>query len=1138
MLPSLQMVTQFLKPGQMPPVLDSLLAVYTLNKLPDTEVDPRKGPRYTTWLPVFRRQLPPEAEMLPALKAMFQAGIPLRHYVEETLENRLHFMLRCDQLWRDGPIPVPTLGMSSNEYFGSPGQLRIDIRLNVDQIWPLLHPGYTRAEKAAVAFLIANTLLHELGHAVCMAIRDVFTTPHDAQRFFPQPHLQQFAKDVATQIISARGPEPYFEETQWSEMGILIEGETFGGQTIPIWLMTGGVRAIGRHGLVSFPLARFAYPAMPLLGQMQGSLTRAGYVMPRSRFAAAVPYKWATRFFRRDLYDVARRKFGSLAYKASPGQPFTPIGSTAFPNAFADLPSLLSQQWSRAILTALSNGNYWATYNWVIMVVWECQMCEIVDKNWLLHAANWPQGFDSLEDSRHGTYGIRSCSEHLRALIKLSIYLSLPEQSRFYEWWSRGQVLPISRAPDDHSISRRDFDVYENTVTSQLRNVTLAQQLLLGETLHYFSTLSGMFAVIMAEYLKLRPWEKQMLHYGQGNLPPGVAPDVTNRGTKFWTEMMGRSHKALANVIYLYDKIDMHIPEIAPFFGQDKLPRLLEIIGLCAEAMSPQNVSRYPDSTYKLNSAVWLEQNLPELPSSYRRDLSDVWRPLAIYEMKSMEPDAKDKLRWFFHVNATVLPNYAMMLVSETDADSKLSEIFESAPSGLGGPWKGGPKKSIFGLQDTRIGALDSEQGGTAIGTGEGAKNIMQACNEASGSFPFTAQDAELERQFQEYQPDPNARPDPMDPKTMKGVVSEALAAESRAGQRTAPHPDTLLPKLDDDVTFVKQVQSNIRRIFRPPPGARAGDQWVRDILESRYKPHETGARPEYWPLDPNSTYDNLFTSDQTPEPPPALRGSLPAQPSAFIVPKEYRFQVERAKQENFRKSMLRMQQALRESPAAGFAKHSTSPRPFAEGAPPQLTAEQFQAMLTANRDKLPRESRHLGFDRVMAGYATRVRFESGEKRGKAEWGSTSWDTPPFPDPRSAESTISSDVVRLGVDVHDRTPNFLTNPRDLPSRPWRMNRIRVEERDRGDGDWSTERYLGRQDLLGIATATDPDTRKSLAENPFIRPQDSRNIRDYRTPRDEFVIVEGEEYADVDPDTGLSRWRDGRGRRRSASPKRF
>ena len=1144
LLPILQMATQFLKPDQMPPIYNSLLTIYTLDKLPDGEVDLRRAPHRSRWLPVLRRRVLPEAEMLPPLRAMYQARIPLRRYVEETLQKRLHFMLRCDRMWQDGPSRGRT-GSTTVQVAGSPADHKITIRLSVEELWPLLHPGFTKAEKAAAAFLTANTLLHELAHAMWFATIIVFGSS-DTNHLFPDPYLQQLAKEIVTQVVSMDGQEPFFEEMQWSELGIAFEGETFGGETIPLWVIAGGVKHFIGEGAIYFPLSQITYPTMPLINQMGPNVPRVGYVKPRSRFAAAVPYKWATRFFRRDLYDVARKKFGNLVYKANNEQPFVPIGSSTFPNAFADLPGLLSEQWSRAILIALSNGNYWATYNWLIMIMWERHMYQIIDRSWLLQAANWPQGFKSVKDSHHGVDGIKSCFEHLRALLKLSVYLSLPEQSRFQEWWSYGKALPIPRHPNDQSIYRRDFQVYENAVMERFRQVTLAQQLLLGETQRYFSSLYDVFVVIMTEYLKLQSWQKQMLHNGQGNLPPSVPPNTTNRGTKFWTEMMDRSYQTLGNLIYLYGKIDMHIPEIASFFDQGKLPRLLEQTGLCAEAMSPGNTSRYPDCTYKLNNAVWLEQNLPELPSVFRRDRSDMWRPLAIYEMKFMEPDAKAKLKWFFRVNATLLPDYVMKLVDETDPDSNLSEMLKSASSGLGRSWEaagegGVTKKSIFDLRDMRIHSPHSEQHGEATGADEGAESIMQACKEASGSFPFTAQDAEWERQFQEYQPDPDASPDPMDPKTMKEVVSEAAAAESQADQSTAPHPDTLLPVMEDDAAFVKEVQDTIRSIFRPPPGARADDQWIRDILESQYKPDEMQARPGDWLCDLNSTYDNLFTSDQTPPVPPALRGTLPAQPSALVVPQRHNFQMERQKRESLQKSMLQTQQALSGSAAGGFAKYGSQPLPFADEGSPQLTDEQFQAMLTANRDKLPRESRHLGFDHVMAGYATRVRFESGEKRGRADWGGTPWDTQPFPDATSAESTIWSDVARLGVDAHDRIDNFLTNPRDLAARPWRMNRIRAEERDRGDGDWSTERYLQRKDLLGVATTTDPVTQKSFFEKHFLLPHQPGNVKDYRTPRDECAVVEGEEYEELDQATGLSRRRfggDRGGRRRSKSPARF
>ncbi|KAJ2903073.1 hypothetical protein MKZ38_010494 [Zalerion maritima] len=1059
----IKMVTQFLKSPS--PIFDAMLDFYCYDKL-DEEVDTRRpheltDPSRSHFVWMVRRNRPPREEMLPSLRSAFDEGLPFRQWVEEILSDRIVWGIRSDSLYDEGSEDIYSSGVTYQPTAVIP---KIRVYLSADTMWPLLHPGFTTAEKASASTLIATTILHELCHAIVNAWKCLFRG-EEFLKYFDTPVRRHIGTLISTDLVPPPNAryEPFLENVSWAEAGGLMEGETWGGSVKDgynsVVKETGILPHFKLQGMLRVFIESLSYPHFDPSNPNLANY-RPGYVRQFDFVFQMVPYAWAARFCRQEFFEAATQKYGHYIYKAMGPLPFIPTGVAGLVNPVG-LFTLVDTDWSRAVLTALSRGHYYCTYMWIAVLVQEGEQARFLDSMWLGMACTWPDGIGT-ELNTDFAAGLKAAQACLRAILTHVTYMKLPRLSRRMVFQSvskallpfapdhaplgtgRGKGISLAQYPMGIEEALKDYDIHQQSEFQGLLGHIIP---LLMETERYFVRLANIFSTIVGDYLRLDPDDRADMHHGQ--LDDGSEPTSQNRGIKFWLQMMEGAHFALTQFMSLHGAIGLAIPEVDEFFGPARLPETLQTIGICAQAASPHSIGITVDS---LSTNKWLSEHLPRVPSGHRRKRSDLWKSLALREMRTMVPDARDKMRWFFKVNVDILDAAGGQIPEELDApnpNAGLVGMMGTAFRDIGKdrqPLESKVADTIFGrvvltedMPQSRKRSRSMLQRGQEHDAGMALRNIL------------TDEDLKSEHFFQNHVSLKGEEMNVFQPHTMKPdnpqrikMMDRLGAQNDRQGQKPIANPREMMQGvLEDDGEFITKMRMGVETALKPPDGARSDQDWARDVADDEFDNDNPNGSNRKCLLQVMGSFEGLWNKPVEYEPPPALRPLTNGQASEFVVPKKYEYRMEKGKKERMQESLLRMQYSHNE----GFANIPPPPKSSA-------TAHEWWVKL-CTRKPLPQEQvipeGEMGVlhDPIGAGYASGVKFGTGEQRANSEW-----NIAPFGTVQTTKRITTGDLRHKGVEVTDRVENMLTPasyfeekfPRDMPPERQMDNGIGIDKR--------------------------------------------------------------------------------------------
>ncbi|CAN8101090.1 unnamed protein product [Discula destructiva] len=262
-----------------------------------------------------------------------RAGFDTSRYAFEILQATVRWEFSSE--WRAGNTnsetgDILTAGATHIErnFSGTGPPFHIKIEVSADLIWPLLVDEYSTAEKGAVSFHLANTMLHELSHALNFA-RMQMSQPSPPLWLTLNPawpvELQNFDNQHGTAVLKSLqkfglrmliGPgnythlglihpkeEFFVEDEPDAEEGYATEHKFFGG-------IFGAITMAGeKSSRLESP--RFLSNNYMMLHLRGWSTSLAA----SSKINGALPAEKYLRFFHSQFWNVEHRCFGHEALK-------------------------------------------------------------------------------------------------------------------------------------------------------------------------------------------------------------------------------------------------------------------------------------------------------------------------------------------------------------------------------------------------------------------------------------------------------------------------------------------------------------------------------------------------------------------------------------------------------------------------------------------------------------------------------------------------------------------------------------------------------------------------------------------------------------------------------------------------------
>ncbi|KAI1813227.1 hypothetical protein GGS20DRAFT_492803 [Poronia punctata] len=199
-----------------------------------------------------------------------------------------------------------------------PDSCLIVITIAGECLWPLLVPQYSAAEKLMASFSLAETILHELGHAICIAQATLTEQPWAVPAGQP--------REVTTLVQSLDGKlwnmkkeslptEPYFKHFANAELGFDLERALWGFTTN---VMVGSTRWQGMPRHLAPQATAFAGVVSKVTPDFQRyTKTTTPNMAPRK----TLPFQYFARFFRKSFWEDEYPTYGARSMQILPDQP-------------------------------------------------------------------------------------------------------------------------------------------------------------------------------------------------------------------------------------------------------------------------------------------------------------------------------------------------------------------------------------------------------------------------------------------------------------------------------------------------------------------------------------------------------------------------------------------------------------------------------------------------------------------------------------------------------------------------------------------------------------------------------------------------------------------------------------------------
>ncbi|KAI1266913.1 hypothetical protein F5Y18DRAFT_425467 [Xylariaceae sp. FL1019] len=187
----------------------------------------------------------------------------------------------------------------------------VHMKLSAEIIWPLLVDGYTKSEKLACSYIIANTILHELAHCIVQA-QNLLTSGMTYVR--PQGQSDEVAALLLSLgadmwDFSISHAEPFFQDMGHCEVGSCMENEVWGYNV---------------SSLLEQSLARY-YQGLPLIvgtnswpnGSDDAHLKNTVIPSPEI-YNRPLPIAHIARYFTKNWWEEEYARYGHAAFKKTP----------------------------------------------------------------------------------------------------------------------------------------------------------------------------------------------------------------------------------------------------------------------------------------------------------------------------------------------------------------------------------------------------------------------------------------------------------------------------------------------------------------------------------------------------------------------------------------------------------------------------------------------------------------------------------------------------------------------------------------------------------------------------------------------------------------------------------------------------
>ncbi|TDZ74834.1 hypothetical protein CTRI78_v000224 [Colletotrichum trifolii] len=221
---------------------------------------------------------------------------------------------------------------------------KIMVSLSADSIWPLLVDGYSKQERLLTSFSIAETIVHEMAHAVNYAqyMWLVEPGPDALPQLESEPDTRLALSEYGEKIMGTEQEvlEPFFEMEPRSELGHSLENYLFGGSIWPALGNSGFNLKHLSHLPSALMMQRWPFPIRgnrPSNEWLLGNPSECVLRLPNSvadNYYLYVKFSQIARFFTEDFWRTEVNRFGNAALRLgsdAPSKLIVPLGQDHLP---------------------------------------------------------------------------------------------------------------------------------------------------------------------------------------------------------------------------------------------------------------------------------------------------------------------------------------------------------------------------------------------------------------------------------------------------------------------------------------------------------------------------------------------------------------------------------------------------------------------------------------------------------------------------------------------------------------------------------------------------------------------------------------------------------------------------------------
>ncbi|KAI1326218.1 hypothetical protein F5Y16DRAFT_400585 [Xylariaceae sp. FL0255] len=641
--PALRLVTKVLESEH--PIFESILDLNTRQPIPPYR-DIRNNshtPNLVEYVPKDHIDMDNDAKTFRALQKLHQDhNYDWKSETLRVLDDHLVFDIRSGYIGVDDASldSIEEMdfcyGMTNTVDDGHALQIKINIAAEI--IWPLLSDTFSQSEKLVSSFMIANVILHELGHAMNhaqMALSMMEEVIPDGQAQEVTDLLYSLANELWDPDAKDVEGEHFAPGTLQAEMGNDVEQGLWG-----FTINTLFEAYIAPRHLESLPIALSTLP-WPTPNEKSSALASSMAIV--ESHSHALPISWMARFFTKKFWDEDVVVYGYKAFRQLPNTRIRTnmrMGTNTWHTAGDDVFGEDNMWWFKAVRDILFECRQDVLAHYLQALVAETTGISLFQTRWARLIKNWHiNAINPLEQEENRLRDLLIESQNLHA----SRYCTEDHQQIWYEWYLRDGNSPIR------------FDAWQNLVTQRWRDMfrhggRIMQQL--SEVYRLVQRELGFLERMIFDFLTVDHNGRARLYTGMGEHDRSPIGAAYARITSF-EQRLGVRIVTLNNMIRQMPQLDSVKDHYAQWRAklqscQNQYKDLLAIIGE-RDNLEPNDISWKP--------------RFPRVPSSYWRPTSQRLEKLAQREFNRLDPAVRVVVQEFVEIvnanrtNAVALPD-------------------------------------------------------------------------------------------------------------------------------------------------------------------------------------------------------------------------------------------------------------------------------------------------------------------------------------------------------------------------------------------------------------------------------------------------------------------------------------------------